>query len=274
MQYESSTTEAFRPLSWGGIISGALVASSLAAVILGFAAGIGLATASTSPSWRDASIALWLLSGLFLILTAAISFGAGGYITGRLSAPFVAVADDEHSVFWDGVHGLIMWGVAVLIGAALASAMVRPTAVSDRPSASTSGETVLAYELDRLFRGDRRAGDTDVEPARSEAARILLTSSGHDGVVAEDRAYLTRLVAARTGLIPAEAERRVTVAIDRSRETISRARRSAVITAFMSAAALLIGAAVAWAAAREGALDRGGRLGSPFAAVFRTHRRI
>jgi hypothetical protein len=274
MQDGLSTTDAARPLSWGAIISGALVASCLAAVILGFAAAIGLATGSTSPSWRDASVALWLLSGLFLILTAAIGFGVGGYVTGRLATPFVGSADEDHAVFWDGVHGLLMWGLAVLIGAVLASAIARPAPVSDRPAASTSGETLLAYELDRLFRGDRRTGDTDIEPARSEAARILLTSSSHDGVAADDRTYLTRLVAARTGLVPAEAERRVTTAIDRSKETIARARRSAVITAFMSAAALLIGAAIAWAAAREGALDRAGRLGSPFAALFRTHRRL
>jgi len=263
-------------LSWGSIIAGALAATGITIVLLGFGAAIGLSTASTSPSWRDASVALWILSGLYLILVSIASFGVGGYITGRLSGPAVAPVADEQLEFRDGAHGLAMWGLAVLLGAMMiALAAARPSEpVNQSASASTKGESLLAYELDRLFRTDRRANDADAETTRSEAARILLTSSSHEGVSADDKAYLTRMVAARTGIPPADAERRVTTAIDRSHESIVRARRSAVITAFMAAAALLAGAAIAWMCAREGALDRIGRLGSPMAALFRTHRHV
>ena len=49
-----------------------------------FGAALGLAVSSTSPTWRDASVALALLSGLYILLTAIASFGLGGYVAGRL----------------------------------------------------------------------------------------------------------------------------------------------------------------------------------------------
>jgi hypothetical protein len=60
--------------------------------------------------------------------------------------------------------------------------------------------------------------------ARSEAARILLTTASHSGIAGEDRAYLVRLAAANTGLAPPEAEKRVDTTSSRRRATIS-ARR-------------------------------------------------
>ena len=85
-----------------------------------------------------------------------------------------------------------------------------------------AGENIIAFDLDRLLRGERRQGDADVAYTRAEAARILLTASSHAGVNAEDRAYLTRLVAARTGLGQPDAERRVDTAIARAKDDIAR----------------------------------------------------
>jgi hypothetical protein len=48
-----------------------------------FGITIGLGVSSTSPTWRDTSAALSLLSGLYLILQAIVSFGLGGYIAGH-----------------------------------------------------------------------------------------------------------------------------------------------------------------------------------------------
>ena len=93
---------------------------------------------------------------------------------------------------------------------------------------------------------------------RAEAGRILLTTSSHRGMSTEDRAYLVRLVAARTGLAAADAERRVDDVAARAKENILRARRSAVIIAFSAAAAALLGAAAAWFAACAGGRIRDG----------------
>lgn len=243
------------PVSWSGIIAGALVAAGTSAVLLAFGSAIGLASTSTSPSWRDASVALWILSGIYLLLVAVASFGLGGYITGRLS-PAPATAPEATEDLRSGFQGLTMWALAVVLGIILALGATRTEPVTHGLSAQSG--SLLDYEIDRLFRGDRRP-DTDLNGVRPEANRILLTSSSHEGVTADDRGYLARLVAARTGISSADADRRVSTAIERSRQAINRARHSAVITAFMIAASLLAGAAVAWFTAHEGAMHLIGR---------------
>src|SRR5688572_32186080 len=94
-------------IHWPAIFAGALAAAALALVLHSFAAAIGLAVSSTSPTWRDASFALGLLSGVYLILVAIASYGLGGYIAGRLGAPLTGVASAETETR-DGIHGLIV----------------------------------------------------------------------------------------------------------------------------------------------------------------------
>jgi len=260
---------------WGPVIAGALTAAALASVLHAFAAAIGLAVSSTAPTWRDASIALWILSGVYLVFVALIAYGVGGYVAGLLrerygsatsnAAPVTtntAQAAVDEVEMRDGLHGLLVWALAtlltvllLLLAASASTRLAAPSAGAAGPSASVGGENIIAFDLDRLLRGDRRQGD-DVAQTRAEAARILLTSSSHGGVAAEDRAYLIRLVSARSGLAQPEAERRVDMAIASAKENIARARRSTVILAFMAGAAALLGAAAAWFAAVAGGEQR------------------
>jgi hypothetical protein len=248
-------------ISWGAVIAGAIAASALTFVLITFGAAIGLAIASPSATWRDTSVALALLSGLWLLLTAIASFALGGYLAGRLRATGESTTADEVELR-DGLHGLLVWGLAILIGAALALGLARTAAAPATgnvlaPTASTA-EPLLAFELDRLFRADRRPGEVVEPDVRAQAARIITTSLGHADMAAEDRAYLVRLVMARTGLAQPDAERRVTEVIAQARRAIRRARANAVILAFMAAASLLAGAAVAWFAAGFGGRHRDG----------------
>ena len=61
-------------VQWAPIFAGAVVAAALSFVLHAFAAGIGLSISSTAPTWRDASIALVILSGLYLILVALAAY--------------------------------------------------------------------------------------------------------------------------------------------------------------------------------------------------------
>src|SRR4029450_4331594 len=72
-----------RFVQWSPIVLGALAATALSSVLLTFAVTIGLGVASTAPTWRDTSAALAILSGLYLIIQAVLSFGLGGYIAGH-----------------------------------------------------------------------------------------------------------------------------------------------------------------------------------------------
>jgi len=248
-------------LNWSPVLLGALIATALSSILLAFGVAIGLGVSSTAPTWRDASAALWTLSGLYLILQAALSFGVGGYIAGRTNVGPAAsdTADIEQR---DGLHGLAAWALAVVLGVALAAligsaTLTRPT--SNGSSARTSAaEPLLSYEIDRLFRPLRRAANIDLSQERAEAGRILLTSSSHSGMSSEDRSYLAQLVAANTGLAGAEAEKRVDAVIATSQAAIAKSRRSSVILAFSVAAAVLLGAVIAWAAASVGGSHRDG----------------
>src|SRR3954453_151491 len=247
-------------LQWTPVIAGALAATALSLILVAFAAAVGLGVSSTAPTWRDASVALWLLSGLYLILQAIISFGFGAYIAGRMRRPSGAGPADQVETR-DGLHGLAVWAVAVVLGATVAA--LAGVATAGRPSPptasnSSAAEPVLSYELDKLFRSARRPPNIDMRSDRAEAGRILLTSSGHNGVSSDDRAYLVQLVGSTTGLAPAEAERRVDTGIANAKTALDRSRRSTVILAFSLATALLLGAVAAWAAACAGGRHRDG----------------
>ena len=75
------------------------------------------------------------------------------------------------------------------------------------PAQASAAEPLLSYELDRLFRAGRRAPNVDLGAERAEAGRILLTTSSHSGLSADDRTYLIQQVGALTGLAAPEAER-------------------------------------------------------------------
>jgi len=247
-------------ICWPSTIAGALCATALSSVLLAFGTAVGLSISSASPTWRDASAALALLSGLFVLLQAIAAFGLGGYIGGRARRSTALPASDvERS---DGFHGLIVWALAVVIGVCLAASVAAigvPGSKATTIAASLSAaEPLLSYELDRLFRAPRRAANVDMSDERDAAGRILLTSGSHSGMTQDDRAYLVQLVAGVTGLTPPDAERRVDDVIARSQKAIQNARRTAVILAFSVAAALLLGAIVAWASAVAGGRHRDG----------------
>ena len=67
-------------IRWSAVFAGAVCGAGLATVLDAFGGAIGLAVSSTAPTWRDASFALAFLSGLYLILTALVSYGFGAYV--------------------------------------------------------------------------------------------------------------------------------------------------------------------------------------------------
>ena len=188
--------------------------------------------------------------GLYLIIQAVLSFGLGGYIAGRIRAS-ISTASREETEQADGIHGLGVWALAVVMGAALAAligaASLNRTPSMRGPAQASVAEPLLSYELDRLFRAGRRANNVDLGAERAEAGRILLTTSSYSGLSTDDRSYLIQQVGALTGLSGPDAERRVDNVILSAKTAIARSRRSTVILAFSVATAILLGAVAAWA---------------------------
>src|SRR5262245_64770348 len=99
-------------LSLHPIIAGAIAAAALSLVLNAFALAIGLSVSSTAPTWRDASFALVLLSGLYILLAAIAAYGLGGYLAGLMRARPAAPEDTDVR---DGMHGLLAWALATLL---------------------------------------------------------------------------------------------------------------------------------------------------------------
>ena len=129
---------------------------------------------------------------------------------------------------------------AAVIATAISSRSVAPATA---PTAN-AGEMLIAYDLDRLFRSERRE-QGDLPHSRVEASRILLAATSRAGMKPDDREYLSRLVASQTGIAQPDAERRVDEAIAAATLAVKRTRRSAVILGFSIAVSLLLGAAAA-----------------------------
>jgi hypothetical protein len=243
---------------WSSIFGGALVAAGCFFVTTAFATAVGLAVSSASPTWRDTSVGLVVLSGAWIVLTAIGSFALGGYIAGRTRLTWQTNADDIH--FRDGIYGLIVWALAIVLGVALAWASastvtpIKPAATTSETAGSTE-PAFLTYEIDRLLRSDARPAADD-PGLRAEAGRILQRGVGRNDLSTDDRDYLVRMVQARAGLAPPDAQQRVQRVVTESKDAARQARKSAIIIGFTLAAALAAAAAAAWGAAIIGGRHR------------------
>ena len=165
-------------LAWGGIVAGALAASALSFILLSFGTAIGLALNSPSASWRDTSVALGLLTGVWLLLTALASYGLAGYLAGRLRPRWGSAVAEELD-FRDGVQGLLAWALATLIaavlGLALANRAVPQAANSALSPTSSTVEPLLAFEStacsDPTGEGASRSSPTCARRQRAFSAR-------------------------------------------------------------------------------------------------------
>jgi hypothetical protein len=70
-------------------------------------------------------------------------------------------------------EAVVITGIVAAVSVASLGSKTAPPATS---SSTIAGEPLIAYELDRLFRGDRRAVEGDITYARAEAGRILLAA--------------------------------------------------------------------------------------------------
>jgi hypothetical protein len=139
-------------------------------------------------------VALVLLSGLYLVLTALASYALGGYLAARIRPPVAPTGAADGTEYRDGLHGLLTWalatfltGLMIILSAQALPRLAAPSGGSAGPATSVAGENIIAFDLDRLFRGGERRQQIDHERIRAEASRILLTVSGHNGMRAEDR---------------------------------------------------------------------------------------
>ncbi|MBV9523880.1 MAG: hypothetical protein JO010_13860 [Alphaproteobacteria bacterium] len=260
-------------VSWAAIIAGALVAASVSLILLALGSGLGLASVSPWTNRGVSATTFTVMTGIWLIIVQWVASGMGGYLTGRLRTKWVNV--HTHEVFFrDTAHGFLTWATGIVISAAIlasaASAVVgggvraAATAASGAAqgaanSAQSSPSPVDAYSVDTLFRSDHPDPNGSPADMRAEATRILGTAISNGDVSQADRGYLAQLVAARTGIPQADAQKRVDDAIAqvkaaeaKARQAADAARKAAAAGSIFTALSMLIGAFIACAAAALG----------------------
>lgn len=250
--------------SWPAIIAGAFVAISVSLVVWAVGSGIGFASLSAWSSAGAAARALTLNAAIWLIVSQWLSAGLGGYIAGRLRSRWVGT--HSHEVFFrDTAHGLISWSVATVFVAVVLSAALWSAAgaglqaAASEPGGAMAPHTQEAYDADLLFRPSADAAPVSMPLPRSELEHILAHAGMTGHFPDTDRAYIADLVVQRTGIPPAEAQKRVALFIasvhddeTKARQTVEAARKDAEVAALYLALSLLVGAFISSVAAALG----------------------
>jgi hypothetical protein len=258
-------------VSWPAIIAGAFAMAAAGLILLALGSGIGLASVSPWYNSGPSATTFGVWAAVWLIIVQWLSAALGGYLTGRLRTKWVGVHTDE-VYFRDTAHGFLAWAVAAVIMALVLSGVVSSAvgsaarATGSLAAAAAQGAGAAAaqpggidptgYLIDTLFRSDHPDVNANPQEARAEATRIILSGLGSGDVPAPDKTYLAQLVAARTGISQADAQKRVDDVIAKAkdaevklRQAADTARKTAATAAFFTAFSMVIGAFIAAVAA-------------------------
>jgi hypothetical protein len=222
-----------------------------------------------------------------------LSAGIGGYLTGRLRTQWTNSHAHE-TYFRDSAHGFVTWAVAtVLVAVVLSSAISSLVGGMTRSAATIAGGaaqggaqaagTMAAgteapgaaanpsvYFVDTMFRSDTLNANATDQDVKGETGRIMTRALRDGNLSTPDRTYLAKLVAARTGLSQADAEKLVDDVYAQAREAelkakqaADAARKAGAQLALFTALSMLIGAFIAAAAAALGGAHRDEGWGYP-----------
>jgi hypothetical protein len=212
------------------------VATTLLLSLLGAAMGAGsihaLDTTSTDLANYGTGAAIWE------IINLALSMAFGGYVAARLSG--------THSHLDAELHGVTMWGVAVLLGSVLLAHAVSGligmvgqgagSVVSHVVGSAGTISGVLPSEvnpqamIDRLQQSLGNSGDPTTmsrEQISTEIAALVGRSVVNGSVSESDRNRLIALVAAQSGVTKEEAARRVTGMENDAKATLAQVEQKA-----------------------------------------------
>jgi hypothetical protein len=278
-QNETST------LAWGAVIAGGVVSAAVTLLLL--ALGVGLGLAAVSP-WSDQGVSATTFhvgAGLYLVAIAMLASTVGGYLAGRLRMKWIGLHDDE-VYFRDTAHGLATWALATVLSASVLGAATThilsgaATGAGAAASTAAAANPVESY-VDLLLRAEPGQGapapvgaSGAQAPVRDELGRLFTPVLRKGGeLAAADRTYAARVVAARTGLPQAEAERRVNDVIVQAKKAADETRKATMKLTLWLAASMLAGALAAMLAALEGGLLRDSKWYEPGwrATVMRMH---
>ena len=256
--------------SWPAIFAGAVTAIAASLILVALGTGFGLASISPWLHSGASATTFKVMTAVWLIVVQWLSAALGGYITGRLRTKWVNTHSDE-VFFRDTAHGFVTWALATVVGTAVLASAVGAVwekgieAASSATSSAAKGiaasvsDSVMPYDVDRLLRAPETAKNVSEQDEKAEVTRILAQGIGKGEISAEDRDYLSKLVAARVGISETDAQKRVDdiaaaekEAEFKARQAADIARKATAATSIFMGLSMLIGAFIASAAAALG----------------------
>ncbi|MBX9738616.1 MAG: hypothetical protein K2X62_01005 [Beijerinckiaceae bacterium] len=280
-------------VSWAAIIAGSVGAAAITLVLIVIGTGLGFASVSPFANSGVSGTTFTVMTAIWLVAVHAIAAGIGGYIAGRLRTKWIGVRHDE-VYFRDTAHGFLSWAFGTILGAllltsavssiigagaqagatlasgatqGLSQGMTAGLAANAGGSSATSSVDPTSYFVDAMFRTDRPAPDANDQTVRTEVGRIVANAVRAGELPPADRTYVAQVIATRTGVQQAEAEKRIDQTIQSAKDAANRtteqarqaaetARKTASYAALWMAAAMLIGAFCASIAATWGGRSR------------------
>lgn len=252
-------------VSWSAVFAGAVGMAALSLILLSLGAGLGLS--SVSP-WGDVGASTSAIKAsaiLWLIFAEIFSSAFGGYLAGRLRTKWANIHGDE-VYFRDTAHGFLAWSTALVITAAFlgtAAASMVGSSVESRndsainvPASESTPVSANGYFVDYLFRTDGSKLEAPSPLTREEANSVFAHSLVQGSLDTSDRAYLSQLVAADTGISASDADKRVSDVFANAQMAAEKARKAIAHSLLWIFLALLIGAFSASFAATIGGRQR------------------
>jgi hypothetical protein len=255
-------------LSWGAIFAGVVIAVAVQLVLGILGAGIGLTMVDPVEGTTPGATGFGIGAGIYWLITTVLALGAGGYAAARVAG--------VHERFDALVHGLVVWGVTLIltlylltsaVGGIIGGAFRTVGAVAGAAGTTVSAAAPKAASIAGIDEGDIRSeaaaylsdapsdpSQMTAEQAQKEIARQLpaLARGGAEGQQAESR--IVDIVAAQRKISRPEAQAQVTRAkqqfVQTKNETVATAKSAtdtaagaAAGTSFVLVFALLVGAA-------------------------------
>ncbi|MEG3085200.1 hypothetical protein U1707_16235 [Sphingomonas sp. PB2P12] len=257
-------------ISWGAIFAGVVIAIAVQLVLGILGTGIGLSLVDPVEGTTPGAAGFGIGAGIYWVITTVIALGAGGYSAARLAG--------VHDRFDGLVHGLVVWGVTLIltlylltsaVGGIIGGAFRTVGSVATAAGTGIGAAAPKVADVAGVDTGDVREeasaylSDAPSDPAQmtpeqaqKEIAKELpaLARGGQDGAQAEGR--IVDIVAAQRKIGRPEAQAQVTRAkaqfvktednaVQTAKSTADKAAGAAAGTSFMVVIALLIGAAAA-----------------------------
>jgi hypothetical protein len=257
-------------LSWGAIFAGVVIAVAVQLVLGILGAGIGLTMVDPVQGTTPGAAGFGIGAGIFWLITTVLALAAGGYAAARVAGVYER--------FDALVHGLVVWGVTLIltlylltsaVGGIIGGAFRTVGSVAGAAGSTVGAAAPAAASVAGIDPSDVRSeaaaylSDAPSDPAQmtseqaqKEIAKELptLARGGVEGEQAESR--IVDIVAAQRKISRAEAQAQVTrakqqfvrtkdQAVATAKSATDKAAGAAAGTSFVLVLALLVGAGAA-----------------------------